>query len=241
MDYLVDMHTHTVASGHAVNTEEEMVLMAQQKGLKVLGITDHTKTMPGTCGEQHFVDISNKKNIYDNIDVLYGAELNIVDYDGNVDMPQALLAKMDVTIASIHNTIGYEAGSIEQNTNAAIGAIKNPYINIIGHMDDGNIPIDYDAFTDYAVEYGTIIEINNNSLVPGCFRSNTKENICTILELCKRKGCPVVIGSDAHCTDNVGRHIEAVDIMHALDFPERLILNYYPEEIKMYLNKYKIH
>ena len=49
MNYEVDVHTHTIASGHAYSTIQEMAAAAAEKGLKVLGITEHAPLMPGTC------------------------------------------------------------------------------------------------------------------------------------------------------------------------------------------------
>lgn len=45
--YVCDMHTHTIASGHAYNTINEMAQAASEKGIKFLGITEHAVTMPG--------------------------------------------------------------------------------------------------------------------------------------------------------------------------------------------------
>ena len=39
MKTLLDVHTHTVASGHAFSTLQEMAAAASEKGLKLLGIT----------------------------------------------------------------------------------------------------------------------------------------------------------------------------------------------------------
>lgn len=45
----LDMHTHTLASGHAYSTIQEMARAGAEKGLKLLGITEHTSGIPGTC------------------------------------------------------------------------------------------------------------------------------------------------------------------------------------------------
>uniref|UniRef100_UPI003FEF4C9F PHP domain-containing protein n=1 Tax=Parabacteroides distasonis TaxID=823 RepID=UPI003FEF4C9F len=47
MKTLLDVHTHTVASGHAFSTLQEMAVAASEKGLKLLGITEHA---PGRRG-----------------------------------------------------------------------------------------------------------------------------------------------------------------------------------------------
>ena len=49
----------------------------------------------------------------------------------------------DVVIASLHIPC-IKPGSIEQNTNALIKAMDNPYVNIIGHPDDSRYPVDYE-------------------------------------------------------------------------------------------------
>ena len=54
MNYEFDLHTHTIASGHAYSTIKEMANSAKEKGLKLLGITEHAPTMPGTCHEFYF-------------------------------------------------------------------------------------------------------------------------------------------------------------------------------------------
>ena len=55
--YVLDLHTHTYASGHAYNTMNEMVLAAKEKGLQLLGITDHAPSMPGTMGLLYFLNL----------------------------------------------------------------------------------------------------------------------------------------------------------------------------------------
>lgn len=240
LEYLADLHTHTVASGHAYNTINEMVESAKNRKLSVLGITEHSMTMPGTCDESYFRNLKNEcRNYGDNFELLLGVELNVTDYNGSVDMSDELLKEMDIVIASIHADIGYKAGTIEENTNAVIGAIKNPLIDIIGHPDDGRIPLDYEKVVIAAKEYGTLLEINNNSLDPDGFRKNTRENDKIILELCKKYRVPVIIGSDAHSDDVVGRNERAYSVMDEVGFDNELVMNYHINELKRYLGKYK--
>lgn len=239
LKYVADLHTHTVASGHAYNTIQEMVNAAKKKKLELYGITEHSVTMPGTCHEMYFSNLKNVRRDYEGIEVLFGVELNIISYDGEVDMSEELLREMDIVIASIHANIGYTSGTTEENTKAVIGAIKNPYIDIIGHPDDGRIPLDYEQVVKAAKEYHTLLEINNSSLSPTGFRVNTRENDRTILELCQKYRVPVVIGSDAHADDVVGANERAVDLMEEIQFDTDLVMNYHVEQLKTYLNKYK--
>lgn len=239
LNYLADLHSHTVASGHAYNTIQEMVKSAKSKGLKLYGITEHSMTMPGTCHEMYFSNLKNVRRDYEGIEVLFGVELNIISYNGDVDMSEELLKEMDVVIASIHANIGYKAGTVEENTRAVIGAIRNPLVNIIGHPDDGRIPLDYEKVVKAAKEYETLLEINNSSLSPTGFRQNTRENDSIILKLCNKYRVPVVIGSDAHSDDVVAANERALNLIDEVNFDRDLVLNYNIDELKKYLNKYK--
>lgn len=237
--YLADMHTHTVASGHAYNTILEMSKKASEIGLEILGITEHSMTMPGTCHEFYFQNLKSVGRNEYGVDLCLGVELNIIDYMGNVDMNPALLNQMDVVIASIHGNIGYTVGTKQENTSAILGAIKNPIINIIGHPDDSRIPLEYNVIVDAAKQYNKLLEINNNSLSPDSFRLEPKKNDIEILKLCKEKNVPIIIGSDAHSVEKVGLHNYAMEIIDDLDFPYELIMNFNTDKLKKYVNKYK--
>lgn len=237
--YLLDMHTHTVASGHAYNTINEMAHAAAEAGLEILGITEHSRTMPGTCHEFYFQNLKNACRRIEGVELCLGVELNIISYNGDVDMEESLLKEMDVAIASIHNNIGYTSGTEAENTKAIVGAIKNPLINIIGHPDDSRVPLNYEEIVAASKEYGTLLEINNSSLTPGSFRADPEKNDRKMLELCKQFHVPVIIGSDAHAADKVANHQYAMKLIEQTGFPEELLMNYYPERLKQYINKYK--
>ncbi|MFI3209762.1 MAG: PHP domain-containing protein, partial [Peptostreptococcaceae bacterium] len=40
MKILIDLHTHTIVSGHAYSTVEENIKSAKEKGLKYLGMSE---------------------------------------------------------------------------------------------------------------------------------------------------------------------------------------------------------
>lgn len=224
MELLFDLHTHTLASGHAYSTINEMAEAAAMKGLKLLGITEHAPDMPGTCGLFYFQNLKVIPRKKFGIDLMFGSELNIIDYKGNVDMDAGTMKNLDITIASLH-TPCIVPGTMEENTSAVIGAIKNPYINIIGHPDDGRYPLDYEAVVQASKEYHTLLEVNNASINPAGFRINTRENDTIMLKLCKKYGVPIVISSDSHIADDVGEFSYALEVIRDVEFPEDLIVN----------------
>lgn len=232
---ILDLHTHTLASGHAYNTIWEMARGAKEKGLALLGITEHAPEMPGTCHEFYFLNLKVVPREIEGMPVLLGSELNIMDFDGTVDLPEKILKQMDVTIASLH-TPCIDPGTKEENTRAYIRAMENPYINIIGHPDDGRFPVDYEALAAAAKEHHVLLEINNNSLNPRSSRINTEENDRTMMKICKEMEVPVIFGSDAHVVTDIGRHERCRKLFEELDFPETLVVNRSVEELMKYIN-----
>ena len=182
MNDIMDLHTHTVASGHAYNTLYEMARSASDKGIALMGSTDHAPKMPGTCHEFYFINFKViPRNIYGTT-ILMGVELNILDFTGRVDLRKGLLEKMDYSIASLHEPC-YKSGTSAENTRAYLGAIENPLIPIIGHPDDSRFPVDYDTLVSAAAENHTLLEVNSSSLHPLSARINAAENYRTMLEL----------------------------------------------------------
>ena len=74
MKYVLDSHTHTTASGHAYSTLHEMVRAAKEKGLELIGITEHSMAMPGTCHEYYFMNMRILPRTMYGIEVMHGAE-----------------------------------------------------------------------------------------------------------------------------------------------------------------------
>ncbi|HIX71424.1 MAG TPA: phosphatase [Candidatus Anaerobutyricum stercoripullorum] len=235
MDYLLDVHTHTVASGHAYNSIMEMAKAGFDKGLKLLGITEHAPMMPGSCNSMYFRNLKVVPRSLCGIEVMLGVELNILDFDGHVDLDAHALRQLDIRIASLHS-VCILPGTKEENTKAVLGAIHNPMVDIIGHPDDGIYPLDYKPIVEAAKETHTLLEINNNSLNPMGARKNTRGNLITMLELCREYGQPVIMNSDAHVFSDVGRRDFSEELIRELDFPEELIVNRSVETFKEYLN-----
>lgn len=133
---VMDLHTHTIASGHAYNTLREMAKAAADRGLEILGITEHAPMMPGTCYNYYFHNLKTVPRELYGIRLLLGAELNILNPQGEVDLKEEELRGIDIGIASLHLPC-MKPGSREENTSAYLNVMKNPYVNIIGHPDDG--------------------------------------------------------------------------------------------------------
>lgn len=232
MNYLMDLHTHTIASGHGYSTLKENIEMAQERGLKVLGLSEHAPGMPGGPDMMYFWNYKCIPRQYGELRLLCGVEANICDSAGALDVDDMTLQKMDYVIASMH-TPCYKGATARENTMAAIGAMKNPYVTILGHPDDARFPLDYDLLVRAAVEQRVALEVNNSSLHPLSARQGAAENICLMLEKCKKYGARIILGSDAHICYAIGDFTQAQELLDRLDFPKELILNLSPESLKL--------
>ena len=236
MNDILDIHTHTIASGHAYNTLYEMVRAAAGRGLTLFGSSDHAPAMPGSCHEMYFCNFKAIPRELFGIRLIMGCELNIIDYNGKVDMEEFVLRSLDYAVASFHVPC-IRPGSVAENTRAARKVMENPYVLILGHPDDGRFPLDYEEIVRGAKETGTIIELNNSSLYPNGYRQGAYENDRKLLGLCIKHEVPIVVDSDAHVDVDVGSHQYAQKLLDEISFPEELILNDRPELIKNFILK----
>ncbi|MFI3209419.1 MAG: phosphatase [Eubacteriales bacterium] len=238
MKMVLDTHTHSIVSGHAYNTMKEMIEAARKKGLEGIALTEHAPNMMGTTGLFYFMNSYVVPDVIDGVRVFMGAELNILDETGRVDLPDSVCEKLDLNIASIHMPKGcYEASKgIVLNTQAYVNAMKHSFVNIIGHPDDSRFPVDLDTIVAAAKEHHVLVELNNSSLNPAGYRENAMENQVKIIELCKKYNTSVSLGSDAHIDLDVGNFSRIIPLLEANEFPEELIANTSMERLLAYIN-----
>lgn len=236
MKALVDLHSHTIASGHAYSTWSENVKAAKEHGLKVVGISEHAVMMPGTVKEIYFTNFKVLPRMVNGVIALNGIEANIYNYNGAIDVSDNLYSYLDYIIASLHSPC-IKGGTVEQNTNALIGAMKNPYVKIIGHPDDDRYPVDYDQIACAASEYGVALEFNNSSLNPRSTRINGRNNIIRMLEKAKQYHTMILMGTDSHMYTDIGIFTPSYDILKEVNFPEELIINFDLKKLPLVLNK----
>lgn len=225
MNIAIDTHTHTIVSGHAYNTIREMAKMASDKGLDALALTEHAPEMPGSCQLFYFQNLRVVPREMYGIELLFGAELNIMDDKGTVDLPENVIRGLDISIASMHMPCYKGERIIDKVTEGYINIMNKDYIDIIGHPDDARFPVDYETLVKAAKETGTLLEVNNSSLSPNGFRENTRENTAKMLKLCKKYGTMIVLGTDSHVDVTIAEYQYAMEVLNEVDFPEELVAN----------------
>jgi DNA polymerase (family X) len=200
-----DVHMHTVATDGR-GTILEMAEAAIQCGYQYIAITDHSKNLAMTNGLddkralEHVemireVDASLKGKIR----VFSGIEVDILA-DGELDLSDDVLAKIDVVVASVHTRLEQ---SRDEMTARVLRAIENPYVRILGHptgrllLRREPIAMDLTAILRKAAEVGVAVEHN---AAPERLDLNDRD-----LRLAKELGCKIVIDTDAHDPRTIGK------------------------------------
>ena len=237
MKDILDVHVHTAASIHAYSTFSECIAAARKKNLELVGIADHAPSVPGSIHPFYFVNFKVIPRELDGIKIVMGSELNIIDYSGSTDLPAQILKKIDYAIASLHKEC-IEQGSVEENTAALIGAMRNPHVVIIGHPDNPQFPVDFDKVVRAAADNKVLLEVNNHSYFPVGHRAGSADNAKIMLAACKKYGAKIIMGSDAHFEKDVGNHELSQKVLAENNFPEELVVNTSAEKFFEYV-KYR--
>ncbi len=195
-----DLHVHSKYSdgSHSI---EEIAGLAKSLGYRYIAITDHSKGL-GVAGgltserileELKEVQAVNKK--LKGFKVFMGVEVDIRS-DGTLDLPDELLARLDIVIASIHS--GFRQ-SVGQLTMRLLSAIRSPYVKIIAHPTGRLIgerdpyEVDMEQILRAAKETGTVLEINAYPLRLDLNDRYARE--------AKEMGIPMVISTDTHISE----------------------------------------
>ena len=231
---LLDVHTHSIASGHAYSTIQEMAQRASEIGLEILGITEHATNLPGAPLDIYFKNLHVVPRQMCGVRLLMGVELNILDTRGTLDYGEEILKNLDLRIAGIHS-LCWQGGTKDENTQGMISAIRNPWVQIISHPGDGTADLHFEPIVLAAKETHTLLELNNSSLNPVRHKVTAHDNFCEILRLCRRYEVPIILGSDAHISFSIADYRFCTPLLEETDFPEQLIVNDKPAEFLHYV------
>ncbi|MDI6873235.1 phosphatase [Candidatus Solincola sp.] len=229
----VDLHVHTVSSGHAYSTVEECARWAAGKGLQAIAVTDHGPAVPGSGNIYHFWNLKVIPRRLHGVVILRSVEANILDTRGTLDLPDKVLAALDVVHAGLHPYTGYQGEGVEENTAALLAAIRHPLVDIIVHPDNPAFPVDMEVVVEAAVREGKALEVNNSSFT--YTRSGSEENCRRMARLLAEKGGLVAVGSDAHVASFAGEFGEAIEVLRETDITPSSVINYSLERLEEFL------
>ena len=222
MNYLSDLHTHTIVSGHAYTTLMENIDYCSKNGIKILGTSEHVPTMPGAPHYWYFANLKVLPRVIKDVIILRGCEANITDIDGNIDLPFDGMKNLDYMIASFHEPI-FTPKTLKENTQAILNVMdKYEKVEILGHLGNPNYELDYDAIIKKAHDKNIMIEINNSSLA-GASRVGSDVNCEKVAILCKKYKTKVILTSDAHFSNRIGEFSKGIELFKKIEMPAKSI------------------
>lgn len=221
MRIAIDTHTHSIASGHAFSTIDELARGIRRRGLKGFVLTDHGPALPGGTHPYHFGNLRILPRRILGIRFYPGVEANILDPDGRIDLEPYWVRNLDFVLAGFHEAC-FSPQDEASNTRALIAALENPLVDAISHPGNPVFPIDIRAVADAAARLGKALEVNDSSFR---IRKGSTDNCLVLARVCAERGCPVVCGSDAHYWADAGRLDTAVDTLTRAGVPEALVVN----------------
>jgi DNA polymerase (family 10) len=191
-------HCHTDWSDGSA-TLAEMADAAAARGMKYLGIADHSRSAAYAGGlsiarvheQWKEIDALNRK-IGSEFHLFKGTECDILA-DGSLDFPDDVLDGFDYVVASVHSIFTLPR---DEMTRRVVRALSNPRVTMLGHptgrllLARDGFALDLDAVIDAAARAGTLIEINANP-----HRLDLDAAHC---RKARQKGVKIVINPDAH-------------------------------------------
>ena len=229
-----DLHVHTRDSD-GKSTLAEMVAAARALGYDYVAISDHSRH----AVIAHGLDAARLSAQLDKIDalndarpgirVLKSCEVDILK-TGKLDLPNSLLARLDVVTAGVHSDFSLSAAD---QTARLLKAMDNPRVHILAHPTGRLIG----ERTGYQVEMEKIIAGAKDR---GCFLEiNAHPSRLDLDDVharaAKEAGVLIAISSDAHSTvglanirfgvDQARRGwLEPKDVLNTRSWPELKIL-----------------
>jgi DNA polymerase (family 10) len=223
-----DLHVHTEWSdGHG--SVRAMALAARDRGYAYVCLTDHSQGL----AVAHGLDAARLRAQRAEIDqvnaeltpfrVLQGVELEVRG-DGRLDLPDDVLAELDLVVAAVHSGLGQDR---ERLTARAVAALRHPLVDVLAHptgrLLDGRAggraggDFDLDALYAEAARTGTALEIDGDPARLDLRDVHARAAVAA--------GCLVSVDSDAHAPEGLENMVYGVAVAQRAWVPPERVLN----------------
>jgi putative hydrolase len=223
-----ELHSHSTWSdgGAAIR---DMAIAARDLGHEYLAVTDHSGRLTVAHGlnperlREQMVEVARLNEELAPFRILQGMEVDIL-VDGALDLPEDLLAALDVVVASVHSKLAMPA---EEMTMRMVLAVSNPYVNILGHCTGrmvtgrGRPASRFDADLVFAAcaAAGTAVEVN-------C-RPERQDPPEELLAIADDYHCDFAVNCDAHSPGQLEWQASGCDKLVAAGISADRVLNTY--------------
>ncbi|TFC84887.1 PHP domain-containing protein [Cryobacterium sp. TMT4-31] len=232
-----DLHTHSDWSDGTTSIEL-MVITARMLGREYLTLTDHSPSLTvahGLTADRLMQQLGVVADINadagsspDPVRLLSGIEVDILE-NGELDQDPALLARLDVVVASVHSKLRADSLSM---TPRMLAGIRNPHTNVLGHCTGRLVtgsrgtrpPSSFDAERVFAAcaENAVAVEINS--------RPERQDPPDDLMAQALAAGCLFSIDSDAHAPGHLDFLAYGAERAAANGVPAERIVNTWPVE-----------
>lgn len=230
----IDLHIHTLHSGHAYGSFYDVVNEAKKKKMSMIAITDHGPEVIGTASWLHF-NMGYRKPEYKNLKILWGCEANVIDANGNIDLDSNMQQKLDIILVGFHDVSKYKDAGLIGNTKAVINMLKNPNVDILTHPTNPQFSYDYEKVFEAALDNNVLLELNLSYLTVA-----DKEKLKLfkkMIDMTRAAGKKVIVNSDAHFIHEIGDDKILKKYWTELGLTKDIIINNYPNELMKFLKK----
>ena len=238
MQFVADLHVHTVASGHAYSTVAEIARVAADKGLALIALTDHGPAMPGGPHAYHFSNQTAIPDVIYGLRVLKGIEANVMDRRGRLDLDEFRLSKLDIVAVGLHSVCS-PYGSKKENTTMMVEAMQNPFVDIVVHPGNPEYLVDEETIVKAAARYDVALEVNHSSLTVS--RKGSLPHCDNIVSLAKTYGAKLIVGSDSHYCETVGEFSVVAELLAKHGVLPEQVLNTSLNKVLAHLNRRTNH
>jgi len=226
-----DLHMHTTATD-GVNSIEEMKAAAMARGLSYIAITDHSKRVSMARGldtdrvlaQWKEIDAINRRSDTDQFLILKSIECDILE-NGEMDLPDDVLAQADWVMASIHYG---QKQPRSQITDRILGAITHPSVSAISHPTGRLLgrreayDVDMEAVIQAAAEHRKMLEVNAHPM-----RLDLNDIRCMAAV---SSGVRLVISTDAHSTEDLKLLCHGIQVARRAGVQSEQVFNALPLE-----------
>ena len=230
----VDLHIHSIASGHALNTVNEIISYAEEQGMSHIAITDHGSSMEGAPYEGYF-EVSGMMCVKKKMKIYMGVEANILDIGGTIDINEPYLSMQQIISAGLHEKTPYKGKSLFEHTEALLSLMEKKKVQIITHPWREQFPVDIDVVAKMAMKQGILLELNDR--IFRCPTVPLMKAYRKMIDTIKKENGFLIIGSDSHIRENIGNDSHIMAIKDELGLISEIIINNYPDMLEEMFNE----
>ena len=227
----IDLHTHSFFSACGIHTHLEILERGKQLGMEAIAITDHGPALHSRSTSP-FYDRLNRP--VEGIRLLKGIECNLVNEEGDIDLPVDRLPFLDVVLLGIHPNTPKGLGRARYTEMLLRAIERNPAVDILTHLNDETYFVDFEPVVRAATERGIAIELNNSkTLLHRVADDITRSLIETVDGI---HGC-LVVTSDMHAIEELGLDDSVRPFLEQQAFPAERIVSASSKQVWRFLDE----